>query len=64
MIKIDKEQSKGKNDFFEIKRISIYLYNAQLKKLDEVCQKRKKTRRRIFLEAIQNYIALYEQGKV
>ena len=52
------------NDFFEVKRISVYVYKAQLKKLNEICQKRQKARRRVFLEAIQTYIALYEQGKV
>jgi len=52
------------NDFFEIKRISIYIYTAQLKKIDEICRKRQKPRRRVFLEAIQTYIALFEQGKV
>lgn len=61
---MSKKLSKGKYDFFKVKRISIYMYNAQLKKIDEICQKRQKTKRRVFLEAIQNYIALYEQGKV
>ena len=50
-------------DFFETKRISIYIYDSQLKKINEICQKRCKTKRIIFLEAIQNYITLYEQGK-
>ena len=64
MMKIDKEQSKEKNDFFKIKRVSIYIYEAQLNKINEISQKRQKTRRRVFLEAIQTYIALYEQGEV
>lgn len=58
------KQTKAKFDFFEVKRISIYLYEAQLNKIDEICQRREKTRRRIFLEAVQNYIALYEGGKI
>jgi len=58
------KQTKAKFDFFEVKRISIYLYEAQLNKIDEICQKRHKPRRRVFLEAIQTYIALFEQGKV
>ena len=64
MMKIDKKQNKEKNDFFEVKRISIYIYEVQLRKINEICQKRKKTKRRIFLEAIQNYIILYEKGEV
>lgn len=55
---------EANNDFCEVKRISVYVYKAQLKKLNEICKKRQKTRRRIFLEAIQTYIALFEQGKV
>ena len=51
-------------DFYEITRVSIYIYDAQLKKIMEICKKRKKPKRLIFLEAIQNYISLYEQGKV
>jgi metal-responsive CopG/Arc/MetJ family transcriptional regulator len=58
------KQTKAKFDFFEVKRISIYLYDAQLNKIDEICQKRHKPRRRVFLEAIQTYIALFEQGEV
>jgi len=58
------KQTKAKFDFFEVKRISIYLYEAQLNKIDEICQKRHKPRRRVFLEAIQTYIALFEQGEV
>lgn len=55
---------EANNDFCEVKRISVYVYKAQLKKLNEICKKRQKTRRRIFLEAIQTYIALFEQGEV
>lgn len=55
---------EANNDFCEVKRISVYVYKAQLKKLNEICQKRQKSRRRIFLEAIQTYIALYDQRKV
>jgi len=61
---MSKKQSKAKTNFFEVKRISIYLYEVQLHKIDEICQRREKTRRRVFLEAVQNYIALYEGGKV
>jgi len=53
-----------KEDFFELQRLSIYIYDAQLRKIDEICKKRKKTRRIVFFEAFQSYIALYEAGKV
>jgi len=58
------KRSESKPDFFEVKRISVYLYEAQLNKIYEICQKRNKTKRRIFFEAIQMYIALYDEGKV
>ncbi len=45
-------------------RISIYVYPAQLRIINEICSRRNKTKRRIFLEAIQSYIALYEQGEI
>jgi len=61
---MSKEQFKGKEDFFELNRIPIYIYNAQLKKIDEICLKRNKTRRIAFFEAFQIYISLYKQGKV
>ena len=61
---MSKIQNKYDVKFSEIKRISIYIYIAQLEKIEEICRKRKKTKRRIFFEAIQNYIALFEQGKV
>ena len=53
-----------KKDSTEVKRISIYIYDSQLKKIDEICKKRKKTKRIVFFEAIQNYIALYKEGKL
>lgn len=59
-----KSLTETSKDFFEVKRIPIYIYNAQLKKIDEICQKRNKTRRVILFEAIQTYISLYEQRKV
>lgn len=52
------------NNFFGVKRISIYLYEAQLRKIDEICRKRQKSKRVLFLEAIQAYISQYEEGKV
>jgi len=58
------KQTKAKFDFFEVKRISIYLYEAQLNKIDEICQKTHKPTRRVLLDAIQTYIALFEQGEV
>lgn len=51
--------NEKKENFFELKRISIYIYDAQLKKIDEICTKRNKTRRVVFFEAIQNYISLF-----
>jgi hypothetical protein len=57
-------QILNKKDFFEVDRIPIYIYKAQLRKIDEICQKRNTTRRVVFFEAIQIYISLYEEGKV
>ncbi len=55
---------KNENEFFELKRIPVYIYGAQLKKIDEICKIRKKTRRIVFFEAFQTYISLFEEGKV
>lgn len=60
--KLSKRTSREK--FLEIQRLSIYIYDAQLKKIDEICKKRGKTRRIVFFEAFQSYIALYREGKV
>ncbi len=46
------------------KRISIYIYPAQLKIIEEICKKRKKTKRWVFFEAVQGYIGAYREGKV
>jgi hypothetical protein len=56
--------NKPNENFFKPKRISIYIYDSQLKKIDEICKKRKKTKRIIFFEAIQNYIGLYKEKKI
>ena len=56
--------NKAKQDFFELKRIPVYIYVAQLNKIDEICKKRNKTRRSVFFEAFQIYISLYEERKV
>jgi hypothetical protein len=48
----------------ELKRIPIYIYNAQLKKIEEICRKRNKRKRNVFFEAMQIYISLYEKGDV
>ena len=56
-------KEKKENDL-ELKRIPVYIYDAQLKKIDEICRKRKKTRRIVFFEAFQIYISLYQEGKV
>jgi len=45
-------------------RISIYVYPTQLEMIDEIALKRSKSRRRIFLEAVQTYIGSYIQGKI
>ncbi|MFW6173288.1 MAG: hypothetical protein ACOC5T_06035 [Elusimicrobiota bacterium] len=57
-IRIKKKRNK------EVRRIPVYIYDAQMEKIDEICRKRKKTRRIVFFEAIQNYISLYEKGEV
>lgn len=59
-----KYSSESKGDFSELKRLSIYIYDAQLKKIDGICKKRKKTRRIVFFEAFQTYISLFERGEV
>ena len=46
------------------KRISIYIYPTQLNMIEEIARKRKKTKRWIFMEAIQSYIGAYLEGKV
>ena len=51
-------------DFYDLRRIPIFIYAAQLKKIDEICQKRNKTRRIVFFEAFQTYISLFDQGEV
>jgi len=56
--------AKQKKDLYELRRIPIYIYESQLKKIDEICLDRQKTRRIVFFEAFQIYISLYEQGKV
>lgn len=56
--------NKTNKNLLEPKRISIYIYDSQLKKIDEICKKRNKTRRIVFFEAIQNYISLYKEGMV
>lgn len=58
----EKYQSECKSD--RPKRISIYIYPAQLKLIEEICKKRKKTKRLVFFEAIQSYIGAYLKGKV
>ena len=45
-------------------RISVYIYRNQLQILDEICRKRRKPRRMVFLEAFQSYIGSYWQGEV
>lgn len=46
------------------KRISVYIYDAQLKKIDEICKKRNKSKRTVFFEAFQIYISLFNKGEV
>ena len=46
------------------KRISIYLYPAQLEMIEKICKKRGKTKRWIFMEAIQIYIGMFLKDKV
>ena len=56
--------SNQKDGSKELKRIPIYIYEAQLRKIDEVCKKRNKTRRIVFFEAFQTYISLFEKGEI
>jgi len=46
------------------KRISVYIYPAQLNMIETICEKRRKTKRWIFFEAVQSYIGAFLQGKV
>ncbi|KPK77298.1 MAG: hypothetical protein AMJ89_02655 [candidate division Zixibacteria bacterium SM23_73] len=46
------------------KRISIYIYPAQMQMIERICETRRKTKRWVFFEAIQSYIGAYTQGKV
>jgi hypothetical protein len=45
-------------------RISVYIYPAQLRIIEEICKKREKTKRWVFFEAIQSYIGAYIKGRV
>jgi hypothetical protein len=40
-------------------RISIYIYPAQMRMIEEISRVWKKKKRDIFLEAVQQYIGLY-----
>jgi len=51
-------------EFDRAKRISIYIYPSQLRMIEEIANKRKKRKRWVFMEAIQNYIGTYLEGKV
>lgn len=65
---MNKKKSKKKRspmeEFLEIQRLSIYIFDHQLERIDEICKKRRKKRRVVFFEAFQNYISLFDQGKV
>ena len=45
------------------RRISIYIYPAQMKMIDEISRVWKKKRRDVFFEAIQQYIGFYWRWK-
>jgi len=45
------------------KRISIYLYPAQIKMIEEISRVWKKKKRDVFFEAIQQYIGFYIDWK-
>ncbi|NQT80264.1 MAG: hypothetical protein HQ555_07745 [Candidatus Aminicenantes bacterium] len=59
---------KNKNlsnlDSDQPRRISIYMYPAQLNMIEEIIEKRQKTKRWVFMEAIQTYIGHYLAGDV
>ncbi len=57
-------KSKNEQKKRELKRIPIYVYSAQLERINEICRKRNKTRRIVMFEAIQTYISLFEKGEV
>lgn len=44
-------------------RISIYIYPAQLKMIEEIARVWKRKKRDVFLEAIQQYIGFYVEWK-
>jgi hypothetical protein len=45
------------------KRISIYIYPAQMRMIEEIARVWKKKKRDVFLEAIQTYIGFYFEWK-
>lgn len=59
-----KEKYQSGYESNRARRISIYIYPAQLKIIEEICKKRMKTKRLVFFEAIQGYIGAYREGKV
>ena len=61
---IKKKLDNAKGESSGLSRISVYIYDAQIKKIDEICKQRNKTRRIVFFEAFQNYISLFEKEKV
>jgi len=56
--------NQSDHDWGKPKRISVYIYPAQLQMIEMICEKRKKTKRWVFFEAVQSYIGAFLQGKV
>ena len=54
----------SQQDLGKPKRISVYIYPAQLRMIETICKKRGKTKRWVFFEAVQSYIGAYLKGKV
>jgi len=64
MIQEYEDMDQSSHDWGKAKRISVYIYPAQLQMIERICEKRKKTKRWVLFEAIQSYIGAFLQGKV
>lgn len=45
-------------------RITVYLFPWMIRRIEEIAEKRKKSKRQIVFEAFTNYIRLYDKGEI
>jgi hypothetical protein len=50
---------RGGRDWPKPKRISVYLFENQIKMLEQIARERGMTKRHVFFDAIQMYIGTY-----